>query len=54
MGAEGEDAITFGDTWLPKNIKKAVINIAPKEQYGKTREEANIRINELLAQGDEN
>lgn len=54
MGAENAEQITFGDTWLPKNIKKVVINIAPKEQYGKTREESKIRINELLAEGGEN
>lgn len=53
MGAEWEDAITVGDSWLPKNIKKAVVNIAPEEQYGKTREDANNRINELLKEGDE-
>lgn len=53
MGAENAEQITFGDTWLPKNIKKVAINIAPKEQYGKTREESEIRINELLAEGGE-
>lgn len=54
MGAQNEAQITFGDTWLPKNIKKVVINIAPKEQYGKTREDSENRINELLAEGGEN
>lgn len=53
MGAESEESISFGDTWLPKNIKKAVINVAPKEEYGKTREETNKRINELLKEGEE-
>ncbi len=53
MGAENAEQITFGDTWLPKNIKKVAINIAPKEQYGKTREESEIRINELLEEGGE-
>lgn len=54
MGAKGEDAITLGDSWLPKNINKTVVNVAPEEQYGKTREDANNRINELLKEGDEN
>ena len=54
MGAQNEEQITFGDSWLPKNIKKVVVNVAPKEQYGKTRDEANQRINELIAEGGEN
>ena len=54
MGAESAEGITFGDTWLPKNIKKVAINVAPKEQYAKTREDAEKRINELLAKGGEN
>ncbi len=53
MGAENAEQITFGDTWLPKNIKKVVVNVAPKEQYGKTRDDANQRINELIAEGGE-
>ena len=54
MGAQSEEQITFGDSWLPKNIKKVVVNVAPKEQYGKTRDDANQRINELLEKGGEN
>ena len=54
MGAQSEEQITFGDGWLPKNIKKVVVNVAPKEQYGKTRDDANQRINELLEKGGEN
>ena len=53
MGADSEDALTLGDSWLPKNVKKAVVNVAPKAQYGKTRDAANQRINELLAEGGE-
>lgn len=53
MGAQSEEQITFGDSWLPKNIKKVVVNVAPKEQYGKTRDDANQRINELIAEGGE-
>ena len=53
MGAQSKEQITFEDSWLPKNIKKVVVNIAPKEQYGKTRDDANQRINELIAEGGE-
>ena len=53
MGAQSEEQITFEDSWLPKNIKKVVVNVAPKEQYGKTRDDANQRINELIAEGGE-
>ena len=54
MGAQSEEQITFEDSWLPKNIKKVVVNVAPKEQYGKTRDDATQRINELLEKGGEN
>lgn len=54
MGAENEESISFGDSWLPKNIKKVVVNVAPTEQYSKTRDDANQRINELLEKGGEN
>lgn len=54
MGAQSKEQITFGDSWLPKNIKKVVVNVAPKEQYGKTRDDATKRINELIAKGGEN
>ncbi len=54
MGAESENDITFGDSWLPKNIEKTVVNIAPEEQYGKTREEAENRIKTLAEEGGEN
>lgn len=47
MGAENEEAITQGESWLPKNIEKTVINIAPEAQYGKTRTDADKR-NEIL------
>lgn len=53
MGAESEEQITAGDSWLPKNIKKVAINVAPEAQYGKTREESLARINELTAEGGE-
>ena len=51
MGAENADRIIFGDSWLPKNIEKTVINIAPEAQYGKTREDALARISELMQKG---
>ena len=53
MGAQDAGQIDFGDSWLPKNVKKVVVNVAAKEQYGKTREESVTRINELLDQGGE-
>ena len=53
MGAQSEEQIAAGDSWLPKNIKKVAINVAPEAQYGKTREESVIRINELIAEGGE-
>ncbi len=54
MGAQNEAQITFGDSWLPKNIKKIVVYVAPKAQYAKTRDNANLRITELLTEGGEN
>lgn len=54
MGADSENDITFGDSWLPKNIEKTVVNIAPEEQYGKTREEAENRIKTLAEEGGKN
>lgn len=40
MGAQSADGIELGETWLPKNIKKAIVKVAPKPEWGKTREEA--------------
>ncbi len=53
MEAEREDQITFGDSWLPKNIQKVVVNVAPEAQYGKTRDEAVARNNEFIKEGAE-
>jgi hypothetical protein len=53
MGAQSEDQIDAGDSWLPKNITKVAINVAPEAQYGKTREDSIARINELIAEGGE-
>lgn len=54
MGAESAEGITFGESWLPKNIKKAVVNVAPEEQYGKTRAEADqINATVLAEEGGE-
>ena len=53
MGAQSKDGIVFGDSWLPKNIEKVVVNVAPEEEYGKTRAQAEQRINELIAEGGE-
>ncbi len=53
MGAQSKDGIVLGDSWLPKNIEKVVVNIAPDEEYGKTRAQAEQRIIELRAEGGE-
>ncbi len=46
MGADNADKITVGDSWLPKNVQKVVIFVAPEAEYGKTREDALNRIAE--------
>lgn len=51
MGAESESDITFGDSWLPKNIKKVAVNIAPEEQYGMNRDQSLTRNKELIEEG---
>ena len=53
MGAQSEDQIAAGDSWLPNNITKVAINVAPEAQYGKTREESVVRIHELIPEGGE-
>ena len=53
MGAESEEALTLGADWLPKNIEKTLFNVAPEAQYGKTREEANQRTEELIKLAEE-
>ncbi len=50
MGASSENAITSEGNWIPKNIKKTVVNIAPEAQYGKTRADAEKRIEILIAE----
>ncbi len=50
MGAESEEEIIQGESWLPKNIEKTVINIAPEAQYGKTRPDAEKRIEIISAE----
>jgi len=52
MGAKNESAITFGESWLPKNIEKTVVNIAPEEQYGKTRADADKQNKILIAEAE--
>ncbi len=44
MGAPDDDALSLGEAWLPKNIKKGAIHKAPKPQYGKTRAESETLI----------
>lgn len=40
MGAESEDGIEFGESWLPKNVLKVLFHVAITPEYGKTLEEA--------------
>lgn len=40
MGAESEDGIEFGESWLPKNILKVLFHVAITPEYGKTLNEA--------------
>lgn len=40
MGAESENGIEFGESWLPKNVQKVLFFVAVTPEYGKTLEEA--------------
>ena len=40
MGAQSEDGIEFGESWLPKNELKVLFHVAITPQYGKTLEDA--------------
>ncbi len=40
MGAENEEALEHGESWLPKNDKKVLFFVAITPEYGKTLEEA--------------
>lgn len=40
MGAENDEGMELGEDWLPKSLKKGVLNVAPEPQYGKTYEES--------------
>lgn len=55
MGAESEDGITFGESWLPKNVLKVLFHVAITPEYGKTLEDAKaekIRLdNEAAKEG---
>ena len=46
LGAADQDAIVYGDAWLPKNIKAGAVKKAPKPEYGKTRAESEKLIEE--------
>ncbi len=39
LQAESEDEFTAGDGWLPKSIKKGIMNVAPEPKFGQTREQ---------------
>lgn len=40
MGAENEEGIEFGESWLPKNVLKVLFHVAITPEYGKSLEEA--------------
>lgn len=40
MGAESEEGLALGDSWLPKNVSKVLFYAAVEPEYGKTLEEA--------------
>ncbi len=40
MGAENEENIEFGESWLPKNVLKVLFHVAITPEYGKTPEDA--------------
>ncbi len=40
MGADSEEGISFGESWLPKNVLKVLYHAAITPEYGKTLEEA--------------
>ena len=44
LGAADADALTLGEAWLPKSIKKGAVQIAPKPRYGTTRAESDEMI----------
>ena len=53
MGAENEDGIEFGESWLPKNDSKVLFNVAITPEYGKNLDEAKAekeRIEKLNTQ----
>ncbi len=55
MGAENEDNIELGESWLPKNVLKVLFHVAITPEYGKTLEDAKaekLRIdNEAAKEG---
>ncbi len=40
MGAENEEALETGESWLPKNVLKALFHVAVTPEYGKSLDEA--------------
>lgn len=50
LGAADEDALTLGESWLPKSIKAGAMWKAPKPQYGKTRADLNELITSYKAE----
>ena len=43
LGAADENALSLGESWLPKSIKAGAMWKAPKPQFGKTRKDADER-----------
>lgn len=40
MGADSEEGIEFGESWLPKNVSKVLFNVAVEPEWGKTLSDA--------------
>ena len=56
MGAPDDTALTLGESWRPKSLKKGPINVAPEPVYGKTLQDAlaeKDRIDQMNAEGNE-
>ncbi|MBQ8210104.1 MAG: leucine-rich repeat domain-containing protein [Clostridia bacterium] len=53
MGAESDEGMELGESWLPKNVMKGVVSVAVEPEWGKTLEEAKaekVRIDNHNAQ----
>lgn len=50
MGVDSADEISFGESWLPKNIKSGVVFKSPEPVYGKTLDDALAEKNRIDAE----